>query len=123
MDNILKNKLRERVLWFWGFFGSKRDKVAYISTEEWPYIERWTNYIFDDFLVRLSKHYPNLSHNDLRICCLIKLKVDRLHIASLMGISPPSVSTCKFRIKKKIDAGNVNKILNHMSLESYLLTF
>ncbi len=120
MDNTLKKKLCERLLWYFGLSDSKKEKVSYISMEEWAYIERWVDYVLDGFLQRLGKVYPNLSITDLHICCLMRLKLHRFHMASLIGISPSTVSTYKFRVKRKIETQNAS--IRNISLESYLLS-
>ncbi|MBC5643801.1 hypothetical protein H8S77_12975 [Parabacteroides sp. BX2] len=120
MDNTLKKKLCERLLWYFGLSNSKKEKVSYISMEEWTYIERWVDYVLGGFFLRLGKVHPNLSTTELHICCLMRLKLRRFHMASLMGISPSTVSTYKFRVKRKIDAQNTS--IRNISLESYLLS-
>lgn len=103
MDEALREKLCGRLIWYFGLSNSKKEKVPCISQEEWDYIERWVNYVLEGFLQRLRKTHPNLTRNDLRICCLLRLRLSRSHIANLMGISLSSVSTYKLRIKKKMN--------------------
>lgn len=58
--------------------------------------------LYDNFTIRLSKQMPFLTESDLQICCLIKLRLANPEIATLIGISPSSVSKRKQRIKDRI---------------------
>lgn len=93
------------------------------SEEEWHYIEHLIDRFLSGFLSRLAAAHPTLTHNDLHLCCLLRLGLDRYHVACLMGISSSSVSTSKMRIKKKMCVLNPDVWLAEESLESYLLTF
>lgn len=122
-NNALRKKLSDRLLWYFGLSESQVKKVLYIDEEEWWYIERWIDWGLDNYLSRLVKTYPDLTRHDLRICCLLRLKLSRSYIAALMGVSTSSVSTCKFRIKKKIIIQNPAIGLEEVTLESYLFNF
>lgn len=123
MDNTLKTKLSNRLLWFFGLSDMKTKKVSSISEEEWECIERWVNHYLNDFLLRLRTAYPGLTRNDLHICCLVRLKLPRSYVAFLMGISPSSVSTCKLRIKKKLEIQRQDFGGDKCTLDTYLLIF
>ncbi len=122
-NNALKKKISDRLLWYFGLSDSQVKKILYIDEEEWWYIERWIDWGLENFLSRLAKTYPDLTRHDSHICCLLRLKLSRSYIAALMGVSTSSVSTCKFRIKKKIIIQNPAIGLEDVTLESYLFNF
>lgn len=123
MDDVLKKRLSEHLLWYFALSDSKVKKVSSITDEEWCYVERWVNLILDNYLLRLAKAYPTLTPTDLHICCLLRLKLSRFSIAELMGISSSSVSTYKMRIKKKINIPQMKVDLNDDPLVTYLSAF
>lgn len=73
-----------------------------LQEEQWQEIERDTNRIFDNFTVRLNKQVASLTKIDLQICCFIKLHLTVSRIATILNISPGSVSKRKQRIKDQI---------------------
>lgn len=58
--------------------------------------------IYTGFRQRLLTSIPSLSEYEVLLCCLIKLHFSVSEIATLLAISPASVSTSKSRLKKKI---------------------
>ena len=58
--------------------------------------------VYAGFGKRLLAAVPTLSEYEVLLCCLIKLHFSVSEIATLLAISPASVSTSKSRLKKKI---------------------
>lgn len=54
------------------------------------------------FQERLLKKHPGLTPGEYRLACLIRTSIDNKHIARLMGISPASVYTNRFRLRQKL---------------------
>ena len=99
---------------------SQRDQLSALVLETHPYLvtlhqkpvcltdkERsricqLTDTIYADFSKRLFATVPILSKYEVLLCCLIKLHFSVGEIATLLAISPASVSTSKSRMKKKI---------------------
>lgn len=79
-----------------------REKPQYIDVYEWDGIIRAVDYIFNNYSQRLSKLIPSLTDNDIHLCCLIKLHLSNQIIATLLAISPTSVTKRKMRLKERI---------------------
>ena len=56
-----------------------------------------------NFYQRLKKEYPDISPNDMKICALIKLNLSIKEMAGILNISPDSVKTARYRLRKKLD--------------------
>jgi hypothetical protein len=69
---------------------------------QWPEIIHAVNSLFDGFSYRLHTEFPALTEEDVRYCCLIKLRLTTSVISTLTGISPSSVTKRKQRIREKI---------------------
>ncbi|WP_188441479.1 tetratricopeptide repeat protein [Planktosalinus lacus] len=54
------------------------------------------------FYKKLQETYPKLSKNDIRLCSLIRLKIDSQEIATLQNITIASLNTARYRIRKKL---------------------
>lgn len=67
--------------------------------------------IFNKFVLRLKRQFPNLTESDLQLCCLIKLNLSVTEIAKVRNnIQPASVSTHKQKLK--------TNVLNQLKLDS-----
>ncbi|WP_179319919.1 helix-turn-helix transcriptional regulator [Winogradskyella helgolandensis] len=57
----------------------------------------------DAFYSQLMKRYPNLSKNEIRLCSLIRLKIESRRIATLQNITLASLNTSRYRLRKKLN--------------------
>ena len=55
-----------------------------------------------NFYARLRELYPEISQNDLKLCALIKLNLSIKEMAGILNISPDSVKTARYRLRKKL---------------------
>lgn len=97
-------------------FSNASDK-PFLSEQEWHVFLNLLEDIFQ-FSSHLSKRYPLLTNNDIRICALLKEEVIPEHIALLMGISNEDA-------KMQIDRIQTEKMNldNAKPLKDYLKTF
>lgn len=131
----LKNLLEENAYLHereWGFFHQlmKQDKTLSklkstphaIKEEEWPDIMKTMDGYLDNFTQRISKAVPSITQNELRLCCLIKLRCSTADIATLLSIEPNSVYRRKTRLKERIiqETGNWEP---NMTLDLWIWNF
>jgi tetratricopeptide (TPR) repeat protein len=67
------------------------------------------------FYESLTKDFPNLTRNDIRLCSLIRLDMGTKEIATLQNINPSSVKMSRNRLRKKLNLTpdeQLNKFLN-----------
>ncbi len=63
----------------------------------------FTSYIENEqFVSSIKKQYPKLTSDDLKYCYFMKHNLSNRDIAMRLGISPESVRTHKYRLKKKM---------------------
>lgn len=74
----------------------------YMDEAHWEEVKENINRLYNDYTNRLVQLIPSLTESDLQICCLIKLHISNQDIATLIGISPTSVSKRKQRLKERI---------------------
>lgn len=86
---------------------------------QWRDIMSKADAIYDNYTVRLRTRIPELTENDIRICCLIKLSFCNGDIAKILGISPTSVSRQKLRLKERI-IQQVGSLGNNVLLDIWL---
>ena len=75
--------------------GLNRDK-------EWSDFNAQFEGMNKNFYARLKQAYPGISPNDLKICALIKLNLSIKEMAGILNISPDSVKTARYRLRKKL---------------------
>ncbi len=78
------------------------DPVQNLSAEKWDELKEVLNQYYDQFAEKLEQTYQ-LSETDIKMCCLLKLKLPIARIASYLHIAPDSVKKKKARLKKDLE--------------------
>ena len=68
----------------------------------------------DSFYSELTKKFPDLSKNEIRLCSLIRLKIDSRNISTLQNITLASLNTSRYRLRKKL------KLSENVDLDSFI---
>ena len=55
-----------------------------------------------NFVEELKRRHPQISSNDQRLCCFLRLDLNNREIASILHITVNGVEQTKYRLKKKI---------------------
>lgn len=78
--------------------------------------------IHGDFSSNLSRRFPRLSANELRLCSLIKAGLSVKEMAVILNISTQGVKTARYRLRKKFGISREDKLLSFLhSLEHEML--
>jgi DNA-binding CsgD family transcriptional regulator len=72
------------------------------QNNSWDDFNLYFESVNKNFYTRLKQIYPEISANDLKICALIKLNLSIKEMASILNISPDSVKTARYRLRKKL---------------------
>ena len=56
-----------------------------------------------NFIEKLKNSHPQISSNDQRLCCFIRLDLNNREIASILNITINGVEQTKYRLKKKME--------------------
>ncbi|KXX68172.1 LuxR C-terminal-related transcriptional regulator [Flammeovirga sp. SJP92] len=59
--------------------------------------------IQQDFIKSITEQYPSLTANDIRILSFIRINLSSKEIADLMNITPRSLDTSRYRLRKKLN--------------------
>jgi DNA-binding CsgD family transcriptional regulator len=71
-----------------------------------------------NFYARLKQAYPEISPNDLKLCALIKMNLSIKEMAGILNISPDSVKTARYRLRKKLQLNteeNLTDFILHLN--------
>jgi len=81
----------------------EKSLLSIVSDEElWEDFKFQFEKIKPDFFKKLKLKCPTLSVNDLKHCSYIISKLNTKDVANLISVSPRSVETTRYRIKKKL---------------------
>jgi DNA-binding CsgD family transcriptional regulator len=83
------------------------------GNEDWEFFEKAFNNADKDFLKKVKKAHPTLTHNDLRLCAFLRLNLLSKEIAPLLNISVRSVEIKRYRLRKKMKLSRDESIVDH----------
>ncbi|MFV8271189.1 histidine kinase [Flavobacterium sp. GT2N3] len=102
------NKLKSEI--------KKAIKINAVNKHEWETFETNLNQIHNEFIVNLSKKYPNLTSKDIKLCIYLKMNLSSKEIAPMMNISFRGVELHRYRLRKKLN------LVQDKNLSKFLLT-
>jgi DNA-binding CsgD family transcriptional regulator len=59
--------------------------------------------VYENYLIRLSERFPNLSISDKQLCAYLKMDLSSKDIAPLLNMSYRSVEMSRYRLRKKLE--------------------
>jgi DNA-binding CsgD family transcriptional regulator len=59
--------------------------------------------VYENYLKRLSEHFPNLTISDKKLCAYLKMDLSSKDIAPLLNMSYRSVEMSRYRLRKKLE--------------------
>lgn len=80
--------------------------ALHLTEDEWDIIQQNTDTCFDRFTTRLKEHYPQLTEEELRFCCLVKMDLPLSLLSEIYHIAKGSISRRKMRLKEKMRIEN-----------------
>jgi DNA-binding CsgD family transcriptional regulator len=100
------NKLKSEI--------KKAIKINEVNKHEWEIFETNLNQIHNEFIITLSKKYPQLTPKDIKLCVYLKMNLSSKEIAPMMNISFRGVELHRYRLRKKLNLNqeeNLSKFL------------
>ena len=82
--------------------------------KDWEDFKLFFEQVNPDFFNNLRKAFPKLSSNDLKLCSLLRLNMNTKEMASILGISPDSVKTARYRLRKKINLQHEDNLMDFL---------
>ncbi|MEL7835112.1 tetratricopeptide repeat protein [Fodinibius sp. Rm-B-1B1-1] len=82
--------------------------------EDWKEFRLYFEEVHTDFFDALKEQYPDLTPNELRLSALAKLNLSIKETATILGITPDSVKTARYRLRKKLDIETEENLTDFM---------
>ena len=98
--------------------GNSHKKIA-LEESDWKELVETIDAVFNGFSSRLKKAYPQLSIDDVRFCCLLKINVSLQDLADIYCISKAGITKRKMRMKKE----KFDIIDNQLDLNEFLIRY
>lgn len=78
--------------------------------DEWTRFKVHFDSVHPDFFTKLKNLSAELTENDLRLCAYLRIGMRAKDIASMLSVSPASVNTNRYRIRKKLGLGKEDSL-------------
>lgn len=92
-----------------------------LTNADWEKFKKAFEEIYPAFFAKLRYKFPTITVAELRLAALIKLNLSIKETAEILGISPESVKTSRYRLKKKFELGedqSVDEFIGKMEFPS-----
>lgn len=109
-ENVLKNSGVYKKIIENSIFIDKA-KFNLLTDGEWVELKECIKSTYISFFENLQKKFPNLTEEDIRFCCLLKIGLNSQQLSIFLDIQPTSVSRRRNRIMKKGKYENTNTTL------------
>ncbi|MBQ4056889.1 MAG: hypothetical protein IJD32_07320 [Bacteroidaceae bacterium] len=70
---------------------------TYCMEEDLKELMHWLDLTSNDFVYRLRKAYPQLTHNEINLCCLLRMGYSWEKITAMMGVKERTVYRTLYR--------------------------
>jgi tetratricopeptide (TPR) repeat protein len=70
--------------------------------EQWEQFKLHFESVHKGFFERLLQKFPNITQNELKLCAYLRMNLSTKEIAQMLNISPESVTTKRYRLRKKL---------------------
>lgn len=90
--------------------------AMHLKKEEWDIIIQNTDACFNNFTLRLEEAYPQLTLDEIRFACLLKMEFSLSLLSEVYHIAKGSISRKKMRLKEKMQIEN-------MTLDDFIKQF
>ncbi len=80
--------------------------------EDWEDFRKHFESAHTGLISELKNRFPKLTNNDLKLIALIRINLSSKEIAAMLGISPESTKTARYRLRKKLSIDSKENLLD-----------
>ena len=81
---------------------------------DWEHFKRLFEEVHKDFFKNIKQNCPEITENELRLCAYLKINLQNKEIAKLLNVTPDSLKTLRYRIRKKFSLGKETILEDHI---------
>ena len=83
--------------------------------EQWDQFKLHFESVHKGFFRKLTNNYPNLTQNELKLCAYLRMNLSTKEIAQMLHISVDSVTTKRYRLRKKLQLDTEENLVGFLS--------
>lgn len=83
--------------------------------KDWEDFKIHFEQVHSNFLTSLKEKFPELSSNDLKVAALARLNLNIKETSNILGISPESAKTARYRLRKKLKMAQEDDLFSFLS--------
>ncbi len=83
---------------------------------DWERLKLHFEKVHPDFFCSLHEKHPSLTQHELKHCAYLKIKLSNKEIAALLNVSPKSMQMARYRLKKKMDLGPDEDLIEFINI-------
>lgn len=83
--------------------------------EQWNQFKVHFESVHHGFFSRMLNKHPNLTQNELKLCAYLRINLSSKEIAQMLNISPESLITKRYRLRKKLDLDTEDNLVKFLS--------
>jgi len=84
------------------------------SKEDWDTFMEYFQENYHGYIEKLKTAYKSLTPYDLRLCALLRINLTTKEIAAILNITPASLRTSKYRLRKKLNLEEENNLIDFL---------
>jgi DNA-binding CsgD family transcriptional regulator len=88
---------------------------SFRADKEWENFKLRFEEVHEGFFSTLQQKCPDLGNAEVKLCALIRLNMNLKESSQILGISPDSVKTARYRIRKKLGLSKDENLANYMA--------
>ena len=82
--------------------------------EDWADFRRHFESVHPTLITKIGEDFPGLTSNDFRLIALIRLNLSTKETSAVLGISPDSVKTARYRLRKKMNLDTQDNLFDFL---------
>ncbi len=88
---------------------------SFRADKEWENFKLRFEEVHGGFFSTLAQKCPNLGNAEVKLCALIRLNMNLKEASQILGISPDSVKTSRYRIRKKLGLSTEENLSSYLA--------
>ena len=93
---------------------SNKIKTAINIDEDWNAFRKHFENVYPQLINQLNQQYPDLTQNEFKLIALVRMNLSSKEISKVLGISPDSVKTARYRLRKKLQIDNSTNLFEFL---------
>ncbi len=82
---------------------------------QWEAFKRHFESVHTGFFARLLERFPEITHNELKLCAYLRMNLSSKEIAQMLNITIESATTKRYRLRKRLQLKNDDNLVSFLN--------